>query len=82
MVVVGGGNAGISLAARLRRDGLSDVALVDPVEVHRYRPLLSYVGGGEARMSDAEKPQASVVPRGVRWYQDRVTAVDPAARAV
>ena len=82
MVVVGGGNAGISLAARLRRDGLSDVALVDPVEVHRYRPLLSYVGGGEARMSDAEKPQASVIPRGVRWYQDRVTAVDPAARAV
>jgi sulfide:quinone oxidoreductase len=82
VVIVGGGNAGISLAARLRRDGLADVALVDPVEVHRYRPLLSYVGGGQARMSDLERPQASVIPDGVRWYQDRVTAIDPAARTV
>lgn len=82
VVVVGGGNAGVSLAARLRRDGLTDIALVDPVDVHRYRPLLSYVGGGEARMADLEKPQSHVIPRGVRWYHDRVVAVDPADRAV
>lgn len=82
VVVVGGGNAGVSLAARLRRDGARDVALVDPVQVHRYRPLLNYVGGGEVAMSEAERPQASVVPKGVRWYQDRVVAVDPASRTV
>lgn len=82
VVIVGGGNAGISLAARLRRDGFSDVALVDPVAVHRYRPLLSYVGGGQARMSDLERPQAEVIPRGVHWYQQRVTRVDPTVRAV
>lgn len=82
VLIVGGGNAGISLAARLRRDGMPDVALVDPVHVHRYRPLLSYVGGGQARMSDLERPQESVIPKGVRWYQDRVTAVEPAERCV
>ncbi len=82
VVVVGGGNAGVSLAARLRRDGALDVALVDPVEVHRYRPLLNYVGGGQVRFSAAERTQASVIPNGVRWYQDRVISVDPAARTV
>lgn len=61
---------------------MTDVALVDPVEVHRYRPLLSYVGGGQARMSDLERPQASVIPKGVRWYQERVTAVGAAERCV
>lgn len=76
VVVVGGGNAGLSLAARLRRDGCRDVALVDPREVHVYRPLLSYVAGGQATLAEASRPQAELVPRGCRWYRDRVVAVD------
>ena len=56
MVIVGGGQAGVSLAARLRRDGFSDIALIDPRLTHRYRPLLSYVGGGQA---DAQRARAS-----------------------
>ena len=82
VVIVGGGNAGVSLAARLRRDGARDVALVDPVDVHRYRPLLNYVGGGQAGMAEVERRQADVIPRGVRWYQDRVTAVDAGSRTI
>jgi sulfide:quinone oxidoreductase len=82
VVIVGGGNAGISLAARLRRDGCPDVAVVDPVQVHRYRPLLSYVGGGQARMSELERPQADVIPRGVHWYPERVLSVEPTTRTV
>ena len=51
VLVVGGGNAGVSLAARLLRDGATDVAVVTDQPVHIYRPLLNYVGAGEARMS-------------------------------
>jgi sulfide:quinone oxidoreductase len=76
VVVIGGGNAGISLAARLVRDGCRDVALVDPAEVHHYRPLLSYVAGGMAALEDLRRPQRDVVPDGVRWYRDRVVGVD------
>lgn len=82
VVVVGGGNAGISLAARLRRDGFEDVALVEPRETHLYRPLLNYVGGGQASMREAARPMASVVPDGVHWYRDQVLAADPHARSV
>jgi sulfide:quinone oxidoreductase len=82
VVVVGGGNAGISLAARLRRDGCRDVAVVEPMTVHRYRPLLSYVGGGQARFEEVERPQERVTPPGVRWYAERVVAVDPGTRTI
>jgi sulfide:quinone oxidoreductase len=82
VVIVGAGQAGVSLAARLRRDGFSDIALIDPRQTHRYRPLLSYVGGGQATVSDLERPQAEVIPPGVSWYRDRVTAVDPLTRQV
>ena len=82
VVIVGAGQAGVSLAARLRRDGFSDIALIDPRLTHRYRPLLSYVGGGQAVLADLERPQAEVIPPGVTWYRDEVAVVDPGARRV
>ncbi len=82
VLVVGGGNAGISLAARLLRDGASDVALVESQTVHRYRPLLNYVGSGEASMASLEKPVAEVVPDGCTWIRDRVVAVDAGGPSV
>ncbi|MGY1637969.1 NAD(P)/FAD-dependent oxidoreductase [Geodermatophilus sp. SYSU D00742] len=82
VLIVGGGNAGISLAARLLRDGASDVTLVAPQPVHRYKPLLNYVGGGQATMADLERPMRDVVPDGCRWVRDGVESVDPAAMTV
>jgi sulfide:quinone oxidoreductase len=77
VLIVGGGNAGISLAARLLRDRVDDVALVESEGVHRYRPLLNYVGSGEATMAALERTASSVVPDGCTWIRDRVVAVDP-----
>ena len=77
VVIVGGGNAGISLAAKLRRMGCHDVAIVEPKQVHHYRPLLSYVGGGMATMEDLTRAQTKCIPDGCTWYADHVTAIDP-----
>ena len=55
VVVVGGGNGGISAAARLLEMGIADVAVLEPQAVHTYRPLLSYVGAGQADMRSAER---------------------------
>ena len=82
VLVVGGGNGGISAAAKLLRDGFEDVAVVSPSPVHRYRPLLNYVGAGEATRADLERPQRDVIPDGCRWIPDAVEAVDPVARTV
>jgi sulfide:quinone oxidoreductase len=48
IVIVGGGSAGISVAARLRRAGQADVAVIDPAATHYYQPLWTLVGGGRA----------------------------------
>ncbi|MDH3020088.1 FAD/NAD(P)-binding oxidoreductase [Gordonia alkanivorans] len=82
VVVVGGGNAGISAAARLIRRGVSDVAIIEPQAVHTYRPLLSYVGGGQATLRDAERTQRSVTPESATWLRDSVTSVDAVRRTV
>ncbi len=82
VVIVGAGNAGVSLAAKLLKDGARDVAVVDRRQVHRYRPLLNYVGSGEASMADLERAQHAVIPDGVTWLRDDVASVDPVARTV
>jgi sulfide:quinone oxidoreductase len=82
VLIVGGGNAGISLAARLLRDGAQDVAVVAPQPVHRYKPLLNYVGGGQAAMADLDRPMRDVVPDGCAWIRDSVEAVDPSTTTV
>lgn len=48
-VIVGGGSAGISVAARLRRAGERDVAVLDPSERHYYQPLWTLVGADGRR---------------------------------
>ncbi|MCK7624913.1 NAD(P)/FAD-dependent oxidoreductase [Streptomyces sp. RS10V-4] len=82
VLIVGGGTAGITVAARLRRAGLRDVALLEPAETHWYQPLWTLVGGGQAPLRAALRPEAEVIPPGVRWLRERATAVDPVARTV
>ncbi|MDQ0755103.1 NAD(P)/FAD-dependent oxidoreductase [Arthrobacter sp. B3I4] len=82
VVIIGGGNAGLSLAGRLRRYGVKDVAVVEPKEQHFFQPLFSHIAGGRASASEATRPQRSVMPRGVEWVRDSVVDVDPAASTV
>nr|WP_081737859.1 FAD/NAD(P)-binding oxidoreductase [Arthrobacter sp. H41] len=82
VVILGGGNAGISLAARLRRYGVRDVAVVEPREHHLYQPLLSHIAGGTAPVDMATRPQGDVTPKGVRWIRDAATGIDTDANTV
>lgn len=52
VVIVGAGSAGISVAARLRRAGQEDIAIIDAQEVHYYQPLWTLVGGGCAPLKE------------------------------
>lgn len=82
VLVIGGGNAGLSVAGRLRRYGVRDVAVVEPRTEHRYQPLFSHVAGGRARLSSTVRPQGAVIPRGVSWIRDAAAVIDPPTRAV
>lgn len=77
ILIVGGGSAGISVAARLRRAQAPDVGLIEPSSTHYYQPLWTLVGGGCAPAKESVRPQASVMPKGVAWIKDAATTIDP-----
>lgn len=82
VLIIGGGNAGVSLAARLERYGVKDVALIEPKDHHLYQPLFSHIAGGRASAKEAVRPQASVTPKGVTWIRDSAVDVDANANTV
>ncbi|MCA9515100.1 MAG: FAD/NAD(P)-binding protein, partial [Myxococcales bacterium] len=83
VLIVGGGSAGISVAARLLAEPTPpDVAIVEPATVHYYQPLWTLVGGGVFDRQASARPMASVMPSGATWIQDAVEAFDPANNAV
>ncbi|MGV0769268.1 FAD-dependent oxidoreductase [Mycobacterium syngnathidarum] len=82
ILIIGGGTAGITVAARLLRKHYTDVAIIEPSDKHYYQPLWTLVGGGQATAAETERAEASVMPRGATWIKSAVTAVDPDANTV
>ena len=78
VVIVGGGTAGISVAARLRRmmKGI-DVAIIEPSDQHYYQPLWTLVGGGVFPKETTQRNEAAVIPAGVDWIQDAAAEFCP-----
>ena len=83
VLVLGGGSAGITVAARVRRaDPSLDVGLVEPSETHYYQPLWTLVGRGVVMPETTARPNAGLIPKGVTWHRDAVTRIDPDANRV
>ena len=77
VLIVGGGTAGITVAARMLRKGYTDVAVIEPSDKHYYQPLWTLVGGGQAKAASTERAESSVMPKGANWIRKAVSAFDP-----
>ena len=79
IVIVGGGTAGITVAAQLTNGWFNklDVAVIEPSDKHYYQPLWTLVGAGLAKKESTERSEASVMPRRVQWIRDAVTEFLP-----
>ncbi len=85
ILIIGGGSAGITVAARFLRESHSlsgNIAIVEPATKHYYQPLWTLVGAGEADKTVTQREEASVIPSGAVWVQDAVTAFQPDENAV
>jgi sulfide:quinone oxidoreductase len=83
ILIVGGGTAGITVAARLRRsDKRLDVAIIEPSEKHYYQPLWTLVGAGVFPKQASERAEADYIPKGVAWIRAAVTEFLPAENQV
>ena len=83
IVIIGGGNGGITVAAQLlRKDKTLDIAIIEPSEVHYYQPAWTMVGGGFYDIDDTVHAEADQIPAGVEWIKDYVLSFDPTQNSI
>lgn len=83
ILIIGGGNAGISLASQLfRKDPKLDIGIMDPAEKHYYQPAWTLVGAGVFDVYDTERPEAEVMPKKAKWLKESAKSFEPEQNAV
>lgn len=83
VLIVGGGTAGITVAAQLKkRLKAGEIAIVEPSTKHYYQPLWTLVGGGIFPKERSEREEKDYIPDGVEWIQARVTEFYPEKNTV
>lgn len=83
ILIIGGGTAGITVAAQLKRKDKSlSIAIIEPSEKHYYQPAWTLVGAGTFDFKDTERNEADYIPDGVDWIKDYATEIDPDSNSV
>lgn len=83
VLIVGGGNAGLSAAAQLVRKRSSlRIGLIEPSDKHYYQPAWTLVGAGEFAIQDTVKSEKNFIPAGVDWIRDAVATFQPQEKTV
>jgi sulfide:quinone oxidoreductase len=84
VVIIGGGSAGITVAAILKRRarGPLDIAIVEPSDVHYYQPAFTLVGAGEYTLAQTRRAEKSLVPSGVKLISGAAASFAPDSSSV
>lgn len=83
ILIVGGGNAGLSVAAQLlHKNPALEIGIIEPSEKHYYQPAWTMVGGGAYDVADTIRDEADYIPKGAEWLKDAVATFQPEANTV
>ncbi len=78
IIVVGGGNAGLSVAAQLlQKDKSLQISIIDPSAKHYYQPAWTLVGAGIFDINKTVRNQVDYIPKGSTWIKDAVEGFLP-----
>ncbi|MBK8611271.1 MAG: NAD(P)/FAD-dependent oxidoreductase [Chitinophagaceae bacterium] len=83
IVIVGGGNAGLSVASKLLiKNKELDITIIDPSEKHYYQPAWTLVGAGIYDVNDTIKAEKDYIPKGTTWVKEAVSEFLPEKNTV
>lgn len=83
ILIVGGGNAGLSVASQLTRkkSGLK-IAIIEPSQKHFYQPAWTLVGAGIFDINKTVRKEKALIPKDCTWIIDAVTEFIPTENKV
>jgi sulfide:quinone oxidoreductase len=85
IVIVGGGAAGITVAASLQRhkhELALDIAIIEPSTEHYYQPAFTLVGAGTYDLAATRRDEEKLIPEDVSWIKDAVSGFAPESNTV
>lgn len=83
IVIVGGGTAGITVAATLlRKDKHLDLAIIEPSEKHYYQPGWTLVGAGVFERKVTERAEKDLIPENAQWIKEHAVKLLPVENTV
>ena len=83
ILIIGGGNAGLSVASQLTRkkSGLK-IAIIEPSQKHFYQPAWTLVGAGIFDINKTVRKEKALIPKDCTWIIDAVTEFIPTENKV
>src|SRR5690606_6709697 len=85
ILIIGGGTAGIMVAAQLKHKHKQlniSIAIIEPSADHWYQPAWTLVGAGTYDFASTRREEASLIPKGVVWIKDAAKTVEPQQHSV
>ncbi|SHH10046.1 NAD(P)/FAD-dependent oxidoreductase [Flavobacterium johnsoniae] len=83
ILIVGGGNAGLSVASQLlrKRKGLN-IGIIEPSENHYYQPAWTLVGAGIFDINKTMRNEKDFIPKNATWIKEAVAEFNPNSNKV
>src|SRR5436190_5901532 len=83
ILIVGGGTAGITVSAILKRRAPGiNLARFEPAHVHYYQPAGTLVGAGVYPLARTRRAEESLIPDGVQWIRNAAQTFEPEKNTV
>lgn len=83
IAIIGGGAAGLSMAALLQRWlDEPDITVIDPSDRQYYQPGFTLVASGVYEPDDVWKEQEDCIPDKAKWIKDTVVELNPSAKEI
>lgn len=83
ILVIGGGNAGLSVASQLlRKRSDLNIGIIDPSEKHYYQPAWTLVGAGIFDINKTVRNEKDLIPKNTTWIKQAVTEFIPGENKV